>query len=65
MVSGKLLGAFTEVEAGLAVTPVFDEDAVRLTAPEKPTMLPTVIVDTPDEPCGMLRLDGLALTEKF
>lgn len=38
--------------------------AVRLTVPAKPPRLPTDIVDVPDEPCGMLRLDGLAVTEK-
>ena len=63
MVSVKLPGGVTELELGLAVKPA-GADADRLTRPEKPPELPTVIVDVPEEPWGMLRLDGLAETEK-
>lgn len=59
-VSVEVPGAVTEVGLRLPVGPAGLTVAVRLTFPEKPEMLPTVMVDVPEPPGGMFSVVGLA-----
>ena len=49
----------TVVGVRVQVRPVGETDAVRLTMPAKPLRAPTLIVEVPGEPVGMVRLFGL------
>ena len=57
-------GTDTIVGLRVAVSPVAEETAVRLTVPAKLLTLATVMMEEPLPPCVMVRLDGLALMLK-
>ena len=57
-------GTDTIVGLRVAVSPVAEETAVRLTLPAKLLMLATVMMEDELLPCVIVRLDGLALMLK-
>ena len=57
-------GTDTIVGLRVAVSPVAEETAVRLTVPAKLLTLATVMMEEPLLPCVMVKLDGLALMLK-
>ena len=54
----------TEVGLSVAMGPAGVTVAVRMIVPVNPAMLATVIIEVSEEPAGMLRVLGLAVTEK-
>ena len=62
--SVELPPAVIEVGLRVAVDPVGEPLAVRLTVPAEPLATAVLIVEVPLLPCWMLRVVGLALIEK-
>ncbi len=56
--------AVTELGLNEALAPLGRPDALRLIVCALPEVTAVLMVLVPDEPCVMLRLDGLALMEK-